>query len=242
MTARLSEEQTDRFRADGYLLFRRPVFEEPDFRRLYGLFEEHLDARGSRRADELDTPHFEDPRLLEFLLSDAAVDLVEGILGPDIGLFSSHFICKEPGIGRPTPWHEDSAYWQGQFDDYTAIVTVWLALDDVDRDNGCMQVIPGTHANGFSDYRNLDSPDEYTFGREIEGVDDSAAVALELRPNQASLHDSRIVHGATANRSARRRAGYTMRYFSTTAKVTRSDHRVWLARGVDRAGNRFVNA
>lgn len=242
MASRLSDQQLEEFRDQGYLLFREPVFAQADFDRLCEIFEEHMRTKGESRADELDTPHFEDPRLLDFLLSDRVIDLVDGIVGPDVGLFSSHFICKEPKIGRPTPWHEDSAYWKNQFSDYTKIVTVWLALDRVDRENGCMQVIPGTHANGFSEYQELESAQDYTFTREIKDLDASSAVALELQPNQASLHDSRIVHGAEPNRSPRRRAGYTMRYFSTQARVTRANHPVWLARGKDRGGNQFVNA
>lgn len=242
VTSRLGAEQLESFRKQGYLLFRQPVFDDDQFRRLRVIFEEHILTKGGSRADELDTPHFEDARLLEFLLSDRVLDLVEGIVGPDIGLVSSHFICKEPEIGRPTPWHEDSAYWNGQFSDYTRIVTVRLALDRVDVENGCMQVIPGSHAGGFSEYEELESPQAYTFARQIKGLDTSTAVALELEPNEASLHDSRIIHGATGNKSKRGRTGYTMRYFSTDARVTRPDHPVWLARGEDRAGNRFVNA
>ena len=98
-----------------------------------------------KRGDEFDTPHFQDRRLLDFLLAPQVLDLVECIVGPDILLWSSHFISKDPLTGRATPWHEDSAYWMGRLDRYDKIVTVWLALDDVDRDNGCMQVIPGSH-------------------------------------------------------------------------------------------------
>jgi ectoine hydroxylase-related dioxygenase (phytanoyl-CoA dioxygenase family) len=242
MGLRLDQDQVKSFRDNGYLIFKEPVFDPEAFERLCAIFEEHVASKGESREDELDTPHFEDPRLLEFLLSERVLDIVEGAIGSDIGLFSSHFISKEPEIGRPTPWHEDSAYWKDQFSDYTKIVTVWLALDKVDMENGCMQVVPGTHVNGFSEYQDLEAPGEYTFSRQIKDIDTSSAVPLELEPNQASLHDSRIIHGASGNRSKRRRAGYTMRYFSTDAKVSRPNHPVWLARGRDLGGNHFVNA
>ena len=56
------------------------------------------------------------------------LDTVEPLVGPDIALWTSHFISKDPYTGRATPWHEDCAYWNGRFDTYDRIVTVWLAL------------------------------------------------------------------------------------------------------------------
>lgn len=239
---RLDQDVTE-FRREGYRLFHQQVFDAETFAHLSQIFEEHVAAAGDKRTDELDAPHHEDERLLRFLLADEVLDIVEPLIGPDIGLWSSHFIAKEPYTGRETPWHEDSAFWEKSFTDFSAIVTVWLALDDVDRENGCMAVIPGTHTNGFSAYGDLSDDDRYTFNKQIAEVDDSKAVYMELARGEASLHDSRIVHGARANTSPRRRAGYTMRYFSTDAKIIKPNWPAWLARGVDRSGdNPFVNA
>ena len=134
-TARLSPAELDAYRRDGYLLVQRPVLSPGRFASLKALYEEHRDGRGDKRADELDTPHLADPRLLEILLSDELLDLVEPIVGPDVGLFSSHFIAKEPRTGRPTPWHEDGAYWEGKFDRFDDLVTVWLAIEPSNRGN-----------------------------------------------------------------------------------------------------------
>lgn len=100
----------DFYRQHGYYLHRQPLFSEEQFQKLSAIFEEHLAGKGEKRADQLDVPHFRDPRLFEFLLADEVLDLVEPFLGPDVALWSSHFICKEPEIGRATPWHEDSSY------------------------------------------------------------------------------------------------------------------------------------
>ena len=50
-------------------------------------------------------------------------------------------------------------------------------------------------------------------------MDEAQAVYFELKPDECSLHEARIIHGARANTSDKRRAGYTMRYFPTTTKV-----------------------
>lgn len=229
----------------GYYLFHQPVFAPPKFQALCTRFEQILAGRGGKRMDELDTPHFHHPDLLDFLMDDAVLDLVEPVLGPDFGLWSSHFICKEPLIGRATPWHEDSSYWQGRFDRFDGIVTIWLAIDKVDAENGAMQVIPDTHRNGFSEYENV-GKENNLFGTRVKDVDESKAVVFSLQPNECSLHDSRIIHGAEANRSPRRRAGYTMRYFSQHMRLIRDfpanqGFRIWHCRGQNPHNNPVEN-
>jgi ectoine hydroxylase-related dioxygenase (phytanoyl-CoA dioxygenase family) len=242
---KLSPEDVEFYRRNGYFLYHQPVFSPDKLARLTTIFEEHLADKGSKLSDELDTPHFRDPRLLEFLLSDEVLDIVEPVLGPNIALWSSHFICKDPYVGRATPWHEDSAYWNGRFDGWNYITTVWLALDRSTHENGCMRVIPGTHINGFSEYEDVDMRAN-TFHRQIKNaIDTSRAVDFELERGECSLHDARIVHGAEPNTSPYRRCGYTMRYISTNLRVIPEKNRnwrMWLARGQDLAGNHYENA
>lgn len=240
-TLRLNAEAVTFYQTNGYYLYRQPVFIPEKFAKLYNIFEDHLHSAEGIRSDELDTPHFRDPRLFEFLMADEVLDMVEPVIGPNIALWSSHFISKEPLTGRATPWHEDSAYWKGRFDRLDQIVTVWLAIDPADEENGCMRVIPGTHKNGFSEYESTDTTNN-TFSSQIRAdlVDESQSVYFELQANQCSLHDSRIIHGAKANTSPRRRCGYTMRYFSQSMKFIPErnvGHKIWHCRGENVANN-----
>jgi Phytanoyl-CoA dioxygenase (PhyH) len=247
---RLSTEQVASYRRDGYLLPGQQAFPAERFAALTKVFEEHL-ARARERGErgdsgELDMPHVRDPRLLELLLTDELLDVVEPLVGPDIGLFASAFLSKEPRTGRATPWHEDSYFWEGRFDRMDRITTVWIALDAVDRENGCMKVQPGSHLAGANEYEFAD-PDEFSFDRVVKGgVDESKAVHFELAPGEFSLHDARIIHGADQNRSPRRRAGYTVRYFSQElrfdpAHPRNAGHLLWHARGRNVAGNPVQN-
>jgi hypothetical protein len=243
---RLSSEQVHAFRRDGYLLHQKPVLEPSRFERLRAHFEELLEAwladPRMRSPEHMDVPHFMHPSLFEWLFDDDVLDLVEPILGPDIALFSSHFICKPAGVGKRVPWHEDSAYWKGRLDPME-VVTVWLAIDPSTPANGCMRVIPGTHANGFSEYDPVNGP--AVFNTEIkQGVfDESKAVDCVLRPNECSLHDGRMIHGSAANTGTMRRCGYTMRYISTRVKHIGGGpddpFQIYLARGKDHAGNHY---
>jgi len=130
------------------------------------------------------------------------------------------------------------------------VVTVWLAIDFSKKINGCMNVIPRSHGNGYSDYDRVD-PQTHVFGSEIrrEIVQNAIRhggdqVACELEANHASLHDGRMIHGSEANTSAFRRCGYTMRYISTKTKLKAESnahlpHQIYLARGRDLAGNEY---
>ena len=235
------------YERDGYFLSHAQVFAPDRLARLTELFEEHAAAlKNGQRTDELDVPHFTDSRLLDFLLADEVLDVVQPFIGPNIGLWSSHFISKEPRVGRATPWHEDSSYRNGRADTMTGIITVWLALDKATEENGCMRVIPGSHlAGGFSDYERVDRATNL-FASQIkpEQIDESKAVAFELERGECSLHDARLIHGARPNTSNTRRCGYTMRYFSTAIHFypeKNTHHKLWLARGKDLGNNRYEN-
>jgi chlorinating enzyme len=240
---RLTQDQVDFYKREGYLAYKQPVFSPERFKALKDHFEEKL-ARlpANIRPESMDVPHFVDLKLFDWLLSDEVLDLVEPVIGPDIALWSSHFICKPKGDGRRVPWHEDSAYWKGRLDPME-VVTVWLSIDPSSLQNGCMKVIPRTHSNGYSEYEPVDAT-RHVFSSEIKRhqFDEKTAVALELQPNEASLHNGKLMHSSEANTSAIRRCGYTMRYIPTHVKLQldkNSMHKIFLARGRDRAGNSY---
>ena len=241
----LSTDDIESFRSNGYLLPGVQLFSPDQLERLEAVFNEHLSDKGDKLSDELDTPHFRDPRLMDFLLSTEVLDTVQALVGPDIALWTSHFISKDPRTGRATPWHEDSAFWNGRLSAYDRIVTVWLALENPsDTSNGCMRVVPGSHlAGGFSQNYVPTDMTEQTFHAQIADVDETTAVDFELARGEFSLHDGRIIHGAKPNTSDVRRTGYTMRYFPASVRVLPVEQnagwKIWLARGQDTAGNTY---
>jgi Phytanoyl-CoA dioxygenase (PhyH) len=245
----LSAGQAARFRREGYLIIDRPVLPQDRFDDLKDYFEGILgELPAGERPESMDVPHFMHPKLLEWALDPAILGLVEPILGPDLALFSTHFICKPRGNGKRVPWHEDSAYWRGQIEPME-VCTVWLAIDPSTRLNGCMMVIPRTHTEGragFSDYGPADTRTA-VFSTEIleQQRDDARRVYIELQPNQCSLHDARIQHGSEANTSSIRRCGWTLRFCPTAVKFNKERfagaHHVYLAKGRDLGGNTYAD-
>jgi hypothetical protein len=246
---RLTPAQVESFRREGYFVFNQPVLPPERFDALCACFENILAALpAGERPEAMDVPHFMHPELLQWAFDDAIVGLVQPIIGPDIALFSTHFICKPQGNGKRVPWHEDSAYWKG-FIEPMEVCTVWLAIDPSTRANGCMMVIPRSHITnraGFSDYEEVDAQTS-VFGSEIlkEQRNEQARVYIELDPNQCSLHDARIQHASAANTSAVRRCGWTLRFCPTRVKFNTErfagEHHVYHVRGRDLGGNTYAD-
>ncbi len=147
--------------------------------------------------------------------------------------------------GERTPWHEDSAYWEGRFDRYDDIATLWLAIDASNQENGCVSVVLGTHQNGFFEYSKMDTEHKiFNVKIQQEDVPLEKIVWFELEQNQYSLHDSRIIHSANASKD--RRTGFTMRYFNTDLAMVQShpdnmNHKVYHCRGENEGKNPLIH-
>ncbi|XP_078116977.1 putative alpha-ketoglutarate-dependent hypophosphite dioxygenase [Sander vitreus] len=160
------------------------------------------------------------------------IKVVKAILGPDVILLDSRFICKYPTVkpdiqgnneGEPKPglpyvaWHQDMRYWGIAGG---PVLSVWLALDDSVQENGALQVIPGSHCAGMLPHRQAThSGNMLSVNQEIpdELVQAGEAVLCPLLAGQMSIHDGLLVHASEPNRSQRRRCGFVIRYIPTCA-------------------------
>jgi non-heme Fe2+,alpha-ketoglutarate-dependent halogenase len=142
--------------------------------------------------------------------SPRILDYVEDIIGPNIICWATHYFCKLPGDDKGVSWHQDCSYWPLT---PSKTVTVWLAIDDADRENGCMQVIPRSHLQGHLKWKESDESEHNVLTQTIENVESfSQPVDIELKAGEMSLHSDLLVHGSLPNRSIRRRCGLTLRY------------------------------
>lgn len=258
---RLNQDHVAEYCRNGFLIYEQPVLREAQFHGLKDRFEALLNEHtaSGQRPEAMDTPHFGDHKLFEWIFSDEILDLVEPLVGPNIALFSTHFLSKPAGSGKRVPWHEDSFYWKGQMDPMH-VCTVWLSIDPSLPENGCMNVIPRA-LHGYSDYAEVDE-DANVFGTEInwlrnvpshgvgEVTEAPENVVLRahrcvLRPNEASLHDARLIHGSDPNQSNLRRCGYTMRFIPASVRLdlskNRRPHQIYLARGQGHPENTYAD-
>ena len=245
--AALTRDQIESYRRDGFLFPFPALGEDERLACLAGL--ERYERWLGKPVPQADLrwrtqPHALLPWYANLVCHPRILDVVESLIGPDIALWSSHFIAKPAGTGKRVPWHEDSAYW-GRVLDPMEVVTVWLAIDPSTSENGCMKVIPRTHNHGYSQYEPVKDAGGSVFATEIrkELFDESKAVDCILEPNHCSIHHAKAIHGSSANTSAMRRCGYTMRYVPATSKFRPADglsaFQIYLARGKDRADNKY---
>ncbi|XP_055015328.1 probable alpha-ketoglutarate-dependent hypophosphite dioxygenase isoform X2 [Boleophthalmus pectinirostris] len=153
------------------------------------------------------------------------LDVVKAILGPDVILLDSRFICKYPTLKSDraeeelpyVAWHQDMRYWGI---DGGPVLSVWLALDDSLKENGALQVIPGTHCSGLLPHRLAVRPGNMlTVNQEIpeELVQVERTVLCPLLAGQMSVHDGLLVHASDPNMSPKRRCGFVIRYVPSRA-------------------------
>jgi ectoine hydroxylase-related dioxygenase (phytanoyl-CoA dioxygenase family) len=216
---------------DGYVIVRNVVDEsliEEARNHIDWLLEQHPD----HRPEQLDT-HLvgDDPFWLRLVSDPRLLDTIEPIIGPNIALFASHYIAKPPKTGKAVGWHQDGTYWPLE---PMEAFTIWLALDVVDEENGCMYVLPGTHSERIRGLEEMREAQGTVLGNEMDMsmFDLKTTTNIELKPGDVSIHHPCIVHGSNANTSERWRRGLTIRYIPTTTKVTNWEHPgPWLLRG-----------
>lgn len=78
------------------------------------------------------------------------VSAIEGLLGGKVELIQSQLMFGQPGTKGFSP-HQDNFYNRAEPKD--GIVAAWIALEDVDEDNGCLAVFPGSHLSGLAPTR-----------------------------------------------------------------------------------------
>jgi len=163
------------------------------------------------------------------------VDAVEDLLGPNILCWTTNFFIKEASNPGFVSWHQDSTYWGLDPDD---VVTAWIAFTDVTRENGYMQVIPGSHKIDQLPHLDTFHKDNLlSRGQEIAvEVDKAKAVGLAMEAGEMSLHHIKVVHGSEPNRSNDRRIGFAIRYIPTYVRQTKLRDSATLVRGVDTFG------
>lgn len=161
---------------------------------------------------------------VEFGRTPEILHAVSQLIGPNFVLWACGMFGKPAQRGKPTPWHQDGAYWPIE---PLATCTVWIALDASTQDNGCLRFVPGSHLLGKVLPHKPCHSDQFVLNRGLADptVWESRAHDVVLEPGQVSIHDVLLLHSSRANRSGRRRAGVTFRYMPTTSRYNRATAR-----------------
>ena len=128
-------------------------------------------------------------------------ELAAALVGEAVTAEPPEWFNKPPTTQHVTPPHQDNYYFCLV---PANVVTIWLALDDVDAENGCLRYVDGSHRHGF---RAHSKSQILGFSQGISDYsheDFSREVAVCLRPGDAVAHHGMTIHRADANLSATR--------------------------------------
>lgn len=143
----------------------------------------------------------EDAYFAEIAKHPRWIDLAETLIGEEVLALGPEWFNKPPGTNHPTPPHQDNYYFNLVPPN---VATIWMALDDVDEENGCIRYVPGSHLTGFRPHGRT-SVLGFSQGITDYGPDDHAIEALMiLQPGDAIIHHGNTIHRADPNRSATR--------------------------------------
>ena len=152
--------------------------------------------------------------LRELSRHPAIVGICADLVGPDVNLYWDQAVYKKPEKPRRFPWHQDNGY---AFVEPQQYLTVWLALTDATRANGCPMVAPGFHRRGTLAHTYVD-PLGWECLHEPEG-----AVAAEVPAGGAVVFSSLTPHLTGPNTTHAVRKAYILQYAPRGAEVLRGN-------------------
>jgi phytanoyl-CoA hydroxylase len=146
-------------------------------------------------------------------LAEAAAQILPG---PIYVCLNRHnmLMLKAPFNPAPVLWHQDAAVWdEGTFDHLSAII----ALDDFRPENGCLEVVPGSHHDGP-----LGLGWDDNVATALERCADriaSDAVKVDLRAGDAVLFHGLLIHGSSGNNSPHTRRSLTAAFYPGDLRI-----------------------
>jgi ectoine hydroxylase-related dioxygenase (phytanoyl-CoA dioxygenase family) len=144
--------------------------------------------------------HHKAPTVRNYYFEGPLVDIASQLIGPNIKGATSQLTFKMRGNTKAFGWHQDNGY--GELDPYNALTTL-TALDDTDRGNGCLWLIPGSHQAGQISVQQT-AEEKKKNSEIIVKADDSKAIPMEMNAGDALLFNCWMLHKSDGNLSAER--------------------------------------
>ena len=135
-------------------------------------------------------------------------ELAETLIGEEAFCEGPEWFNKPPNTAHPTPPHQDNYYFNLTPPN---VLTIWLALDAVDRENGCLRYVRGSHINGARPHSRTSV---LGFSQQISDygeADRQQEVEIHLQPGDVAVHHGWTIHRAEPNSTAgRNRRSFAM--------------------------------
>ncbi len=158
----------------------------------------------------------QDPYFAATLTHPAWTTVAEALLGEPAKAQGAEWFNKPPGTNHVTPPHQDNFYFCMT---PPRVLTMWLALDPVDEENGCLRYIPGSHQRGIRPHRRTQTLGFSQGIADFGDADRAAEVAMPAQPNDVLIHHGNTIHRAQANTSTvRHRRSFAVVFYGVSAQ------------------------
>jgi hypothetical protein len=140
------------------------------------------------------------------------VDLAEDAIGKPIYLYSHKMTMKQPNEGGAWEWHQDFGYWYNYGCLAPDMMSIYVALDKATRQNGCLQVLKGSHKLGRLNHVRENDQTNVEQGHLEAALKRFELVYVEMEEGDALVFDGNLLHRSDANRTDTYRWGYICSY------------------------------
>ena len=140
-----------------------------------------------------------------FARCERIVGGAERLLGGEVYHYHSKLTMKRPRAGGQWDWHQDYGYWYSNGCLYPDLLSVAIAVDRATRENGCLQVIRGSHRLGRLDHGRVGGQTGADMERVAEVLKSHERVHVEMAPGDALFFHCNTLHASAANLSERPR-------------------------------------
>lgn len=149
-----------------------------------------------------------DPFFSEYRRHPAWLALAEALLGEPVESHEPEWFDKPPGANKLTPPHQDNYYFCLQ---PPQVATIWLALDVVDEENGCLRHVRGSHLDGIRPHGRSNVLGFSQGITDYGPADNQRECPIFLQPGDVVAHHGNTIHRADANESpTRHRRAFAM--------------------------------
>lgn len=159
-----------------------------------------------------------------FARSHKLVDKVEQLLDDEVYHYHSKMILKDPRTGGAWAWHQDYGYWYENGLLYPDLVSVFIAVDRATRENGCLQVIRGSHRMGRINHILTGDQAGADMERVNACLERLELVYCEMEPGDAVFFHSNLLHRSDQNTSENSRWSMVCCYNTRTNDPYKESH------------------
>lgn len=209
MTGPLTSAQLASYATDGFLI-RRALFDAEEIGRLQtaarsdAALEAHAFGRRDGEGGTVRLALWNHPDDSIFGLYSRCrrmADAAEQILSDEPYHYHTKMIMKDAKDGGAWAWHQDYGYWYHNGMLSPNVVSVFIAVDEATRENGCLQVIRGSHLLGRIEHLKVDDQVGADRDRVDEILKRHELIHLEMQPGDAVFFHGNLLHRSDQNQS-----------------------------------------